>query len=86
MEDIRRIIVNEHIVDLRRDAEGVAGPPRWAPHITAGMATHRAPRCPTVGRRRVRLGHWLIGLGTAVAGSSGDRRGGTADFSCSFSP
>lgn len=78
MEDIRRIIVNEHIADLRRDAEALRVTRRAPHHSRDGD-----PPCAEVpdGRpARVRLGHWLIGLGTAVAGSSGDRRGETADF------
>ena len=76
MEDIRRIIVNEHIADLRRDAEALRVT-RRAPHHTrdGDPACAEAPN----GRpARVRLGHWLIGLGTAVAGSASDRESGTA--------
>lgn len=71
MEDIQQIIVHEHMADLRRDAEEG----RIRDHTAYGD-----PEDPgTAGRAaRVRLGEWLIGVGTAVAGSAGDRRGGTA--------
>jgi hypothetical protein len=77
MEDLRRIIVNEHLADLRRDAEAVRVTRRVPHHTRDGDPAI----CETSDGRpaRVRLGHWLIGLGTAVAGSAGDRRGGTAD-------
>ncbi len=72
MEDIQRIIVNEHMDELRHDAEA---------------RRLRDPSCDepeTDGRgrmaaARIRLGAWLIAVGTAVAGTAGGRRGGTAD-------
>jgi hypothetical protein len=77
MEDIRRIIVNEHVADLRRDADAL--------RVTRRVPNHTRDGDPACGEApdgrpaRVRLGRWLIGVGTAVAGSAGDRRGGTAD-------
>jgi hypothetical protein len=76
MEDIRRIIVNEHIADLRRDAEAFRVTRRAPHHSRDGN-----PACaeaPDGRPARVRLGHWLIAVGTAVAGSASDRKGGTA--------
>jgi hypothetical protein len=76
MEDLRRIIVNEHIADLRRDADALRVTRRASHHSRDGD-----PACaeaPDGRPARVRLGHWLIGLGTAVAGTSVDPRGGTA--------
>jgi hypothetical protein len=73
MEDLQRIIVNEHIDELRHDAEA---------HRLRGDTGDGDPAdAPPGGGQvaRVRLGHWLIGVGTAVAGTAGDRRGGTAD-------
>jgi hypothetical protein len=77
MEDLRRIIVNERIADLRRDADALRVARRVPNHNRDGD-----PACgevPESQPARVRLGHWLIGVGTGVAGSAGDRRGGTAD-------
>ena len=77
MEDLQRIIVNEYMDSLRRDADALRLTRRVPYHTRDGdPACSEAPD----GRpARVRLGHWLIGVGTAVAGSAGDRRGGTAD-------
>jgi hypothetical protein len=72
MEDLQLIIVNERIDDLRRDAEA-------SRMRDAHDDDDRAGATPGgVGAARVRLGVWLIGIGTAVAGSAGDRRGGRA--------
>ena len=76
MEDLQRIVVNEHIDDLRRDADGFRVTRRARRHIRDGdPATCEAPDGQPA---RVRLGRWLIGVGTAVAGSAGDRKGGRA--------
>ena len=73
MEEIQRIIVNEHMDELRHSAEV---------HRMRGDTGDGDPAdAPPGGGQaaRVRLGRWLIGVGTAVAGSARDRRGGTAD-------
>jgi hypothetical protein len=76
MEDLRRIIVNEHIADLRRDADAFRVTRRLPYQTRDGDPAYgEAPGAPPA---RVRLGRWLIGLGTAVAGSAGDRKSGTA--------
>jgi hypothetical protein len=77
MEESQQIFVNEHIDDLRREAESLRSE-RRVRHRTrdgdgSGTAAHTDPR-----GARVRLGHWLIGIGTAVAGTAGDPRSGTA--------
>ena len=76
MEDIRRIIVNEHIADLRRDADALRLTRRVPYHTRDGDPACR--EAPDGRPARVRLGHWLIGVGTAIAGSASDRKGGTA--------
>jgi hypothetical protein len=80
MEDVQQLIVNEHIGDLRREAErlrserSIADQERAEECEATPAATGRTdPR-----GARVRVGHWLIGVGTAVAGSGGDRQGGAA--------
>ena len=73
MEDLQQIIVNEHIHDLRRDAEASRMRDAHGDDDRAGAPPGG------VGAARVRLGEWLIGVGNAVAGSASDRRGGTAD-------
>lgn len=72
MDEIQQILVNEHMHDLRRDAdEGrLRDHARYGDPEDPGRSSGRAAR--------VRLGQWLIGVGTTVAGSAGDRRGGTA--------
>jgi hypothetical protein len=72
MEDIQQIIVNQRIDELRHDAD--------ARRMRGDRDDGDSTDAPPGGARaaRVRLGQWLIGVGTAVAGSAGDRRGGTA--------
>jgi hypothetical protein len=76
MEDYRQIIVNEHIADLRRDATEFRVTRRAGRHIRDG--DRASCEVPEGQPARVRLGRWLIGLGTAVAGSASERRDGTA--------
>ena len=72
MEDIQKIIVNEHMDEMRHDAEvrRLRDPSRDGPEADGRGGVAAA---------RIRLGAWLIGVGTAVAGTAGERRGGTAD-------
>ena len=77
MEDPQRISVNDHISDLMREAdsrraERLARESRQ-PHTGPAVAGGRAGDHPPA---RVRLGHWLIGLGTTVAGTNPDHNGG----------
>ena len=77
MEELQRITVNDHIGDLVREgaslrAERLAResrPPHTGPAVAGGRAGDHPPA-------RVRLGHWLIGVGTAVAGTARDPHGG----------
>ena len=82
MITIQQSIVEEHINDLRRDAEA----------LRAERVLHRADPEDDVGhggptsrsavarrrRVRVRLGLWLIGVGNAVAGTRVDGASGRA--------
>jgi hypothetical protein len=72
MEDIQKIIVDGRMDEMRHDAEvRRLRDPSWTdPGEDGGRA---------VGATRTRIGEWLIGVGTAIAGPAGDRRGGTAD-------
>ncbi len=63
MEDLQQIIVNERIDDLRRDAEASRMRDAHGEDDRAGAPPGGAWAA------RVRLGKWLIGVGTAVAGS-----------------
>jgi hypothetical protein len=78
MEDLRHIIVSDHIGDLRREGDRLRAErttDRSTVHDHGGGSLHaHADR----GAARVRLGHWLIGVGTAVAGPATDRHGGAA--------
>jgi hypothetical protein len=70
MEDLQQMIVNEHIGDLRREAESIRTE-RRVNHRTrdgdGGKGSETVPEGDREGAR-VRLGHWLIGVGIAVAG------------------
>jgi hypothetical protein len=77
MEDLQRISVNDHIGELLREgaslrAERLARESRL-PHTGPAVAGGRAGDHPPA---RVRLGQWLIGVGTAVAGGTRDPHGG----------
>ena len=77
MEDPQRINVNDHISDLLREADGrraerlarESRQPDTGPAVAGGRAGDHPPA-------RVRLGHWLIDLGTTVAGTTHDHHGG----------
>jgi hypothetical protein len=78
MEDFQRRIVRDHIADLHREADARRAAGRYNdPHpeydsdddVGAARATHRSHAASPV---RVRFGHWLIGLGAAVAGPERD--------------
>ena len=78
MEELQRISVNDHIGDLLREgsslrAERLARENRL-PHTGPAVAGGRAGDHPPA---RVRLGHWLIGVGTAVAGTRDPHGGAT---------
>jgi hypothetical protein len=80
MEDPGRVsVVNHHIDELMREADGRRAErlardsrqPDTGPAVAGGRAGDHPPA-------RVRLGHWLISLGSAVAGTSHDSNGGAA--------
>ena len=75
MEDPQRIIVNEHIHDLQQDAQDLRSERQLRLHARDGDGHELAGRTDPNGAR-VRLGHWLIGVGLAVAGSPSERHGG----------
>jgi hypothetical protein len=79
MEDLQRQNVNDHIGELMREgdslrAERLARESR-ALHTGPAVAGGRAGDHPPA---RVRLGRWLIDVGSAVAGTSHDRHGDAA--------
>lgn len=79
MRTLQEFIVNEHIEDLRREAEMLRTERRMrhrsrdgdGPPDPIGDPSRRRPV-------RVRLGQWLIGIGMAVSGSSADTHSGPA--------
>jgi hypothetical protein len=74
MQTVQEFMVNEHINDLRREAESMRTERRMR-HRTrdwAGGGQSMQGRRPPA---RVRLGHLLIGIGIAVSGSTGDPHG-----------
>ncbi len=76
MQTIQQIIVNDHIDDLRREAESLRTERRMRHRTRDGDGSGTSNQAQA-GRRpaRVRLGHWLIGVGLAVSGSTGDAHG-----------
>ena len=80
MELLQRHIVQDHIRDLRREADarrtaGLADSQDERSDEDVGSALR--PHAHRASPVRVRFGHWLIGLGTTVAGSD-DRVDGAA--------
>ena len=79
MEDLQQIMVGDHIDDLYREGDALRAERLERDH---SPGPHGAPPgVPTRNGRppaRVRVGRWLIGVGSAVAGTSGDPQGGTA--------
>ena len=80
MDHIQETIVKERIYDLHREAEFLRTErrmrhrPRDGDGHLNGSANSAAAR-----RARVRVGHWLIGVGLAISGSAGDAHGGKAE-------
>lgn len=70
MDEMQRIIVDDHIAELRRDGDALRADrfvhdhPEAAPRGPADAGGGRAHVA------RARLGRWLMNLGTAVAGSA----------------
>ena len=77
MDQFQQIFVNEHIDDLRREAESLRSERRVRHRSRDGDGSGTAAQTPRRGAR-VRLGLWLIGIGSAVAGTSGEPHSGTA--------
>jgi hypothetical protein len=80
MELLQRHIVQDHIHDLRREADArrtaqLADGHDERSDEDVGIALR--PHAHRASPVRVRFGHWLIGLGAAVAGSD-DRVDGAA--------
>lgn len=67
MEDLRQMIVNEHIGDLRREAESL----RMERRARDGTSA-RANGTQVGDGARVRVGNWLISVGVAVSGTAAD--------------
>ena len=79
MEDLQQIVVGDHIDELYREADALRAVRLERDHSPGPLDARpgvpgRNARTPA----RVRVGRWLIGVGSAVAGTSGDPRGGTA--------
>lgn len=79
MEDLQKIIVDDHIGRLLREGDALRTERQVRAAIHArdgdgqGVEPRRYPHAV-----RVRLGHWLIGVGAAVAGTSSDHHVGRA--------
>ena len=68
--DLQAALVADHLADLARDGAALRAErerDHRRDHATLGTdaSDHRAELAP----RRVRLGHWLVAIGEAVAGS-----------------
>ena len=80
MRDLQQLIVDDHIGDLRREGEALRAERRRSGDHPAERdvgAVADTPR-PAAIPVRVRFGHWLIGVGAAVAGPGGDHADGPA--------
>jgi hypothetical protein len=68
MQTMQQIIVNDHIADLRHEADILRAERavRAARTARPGSADRRHHAGPDPAR--VRLGHWLIALGSNIAG------------------
>ncbi|HEV8546760.1 MAG TPA: hypothetical protein VGQ64_10740 [Candidatus Limnocylindrales bacterium] len=71
-EETKRIIVGDHINELLREGREH----RLEHELRDGRASSRAPANGR-GPARVRLGHWLIGVGSAVAGNTAEAPDGS---------
>jgi len=70
MDQLQQVIVNDRIGDLRREADSLRTERRMRHHTRDGDGGTSGAVVPQEHTpARVRLGHWLIGLGSAVAGS-----------------
>lgn len=80
MITIQQSIVEEHINDLRRDADALRVERILRRSDADEDVGHGGARSSAAGRRRVRvrLGRWLIGVGNAVAGGRVDGASGRA--------
>ena len=79
MNDMQQTLVKEHIDDLFRDGEALRAERqiRGADRSFDVDVGARVGPDGSADRRgvRVRVGHWLIGVGTAVAGPNGHSNG-----------
>jgi hypothetical protein len=66
MNDLQQALVADHIADLEREGTAIRA---------ERFRDHRREQTDHAATRRVRLGHWLVSVGEAIAGS---RRGDTA--------
>ena len=79
MEDLQQILVGDHISDLLRDADGLRAERLSRDlELTSGRLGPPTVTSNAGPAARVRFGRWLIGLGAAVAGTTGDPHGETA--------
>lgn len=78
---IHHFMVMERIDELHREAEFLRTERRMR-HRYRGAVRGGIGAAPGIvdghPPARVRVGNWLIGIGRAVSGSTGDTRGGTA--------
>ncbi len=78
MNEIQKAMVDSRISDLLREADALRAERRQRSGTVAAEVDDVGAVPPAGGHRpaRVRLGQWLIGVGAAVAGSSGEPQGG----------
>jgi hypothetical protein len=80
MQSLQEFIVNDHIKDLRREAESLRTEQRMR-HRTRDADGGRDGPATSAGSRgaRARVGHWVIGVGLAISGLPRDAHSGTAE-------
>jgi hypothetical protein len=74
MDELQKVQLNERLTALRNEGDRLRAERLAREHAARARATTQAGPAVAGGRAgdhppaRVRLGHWLIGIGSAVAG------------------
>ena len=74
MIDLQQALVADHIAGLQREGAALRAE-RFRTEVRTGAGSRAATQpvelpVVTAGNPRVRLGRWLVGIGTAIAGTT----------------
>ena len=79
MIDIQKVLVTDHICQLKADAAAANGGRRRGIEEGPAAATQSpGPRRTTGNGVRERIGHWLVGVGEAIAGTPAQNDDGSS--------